>query len=409
MVVWIVNQYAYTPREKAGTRHFAFARELRRRGHDVRIISSSFYHKGRKQLYAHEREPALHGDVEGVPYVWLRTPAYAGNLSRLWNMSVFAARLLRGRGLEELPRPDVIFSTSPSPFAAAAALVLARRLGCAHVLEVVDIWPDTLSEVSRMSRGHPLMVALRRLEEQLYGRTDAIVTHLGGAHRHFVERGADPERCNFIPSPLPFDAIPDWVEPPSDPPFRFIHAGAMTPSYALDQILDAADRLVARDPMVGERIAIDFIGEGPLRAALEGRVQASGHGGWIRFLGAVPKAEILHSLAAANAFLIVSKDLAVHRFGVSFNKIFDSMTVGRPIVLANRAPGTPIEAAGVGLILSPQAPDALADAMNEVSRWPAERVAAVGARAREHVLEHHSAALWGDRMEALLSRVTERK
>jgi glycosyltransferase involved in cell wall biosynthesis len=405
--VWLVNQYAYTPREHAGSRHFAFARELIRRGHDVRVISSSFYHKGRRQLYADPHSPVKAGSVDGVPYVWVRTPAYGGNLARLWNMLVFSARLLSGWSRALLPRPDVIVATTPSPLAAMGALLLARRYACHHVLEVVDIWPDTLRDVSGASRWHPFYLVLGFLERWLYRRTDAVLTHLPNAQAHFVSRGARAEKCHFLRSPVPFPEIPPYQAPPRESRFHFFHAGAMTASYALDQIVSAAEWLVRLDASAARRITIDFIGEGPVKTELVKRVSAAGFDEWIRFRDPVRKSDILNTLAGANAFLIVSKDLAVHEHGVSFNKIFDSMVVGRPIILANRARRTPIENAGVGLVVPPEKPEQLARAMLEVASWPPDECERIGRRAREYVLAHHSLAGWGSGFEELLGALQQ--
>lgn len=402
LTIWIVNQYAYTPSENAGTRHFSFARGLREAGHDAHVVSSSFYHKGRRQVYLADDGPVLKGDVDGVPYVWLRTPAYTGNISRLWNMSVFGARLLLGQASRHLPRPDVIMSTSPSPLASAAALLLARRFRCKHVLEVVDIWPATLRDVSGLSGFHPLYAVLRTLERALYQGTDAIITHLGGAREHFVASGANPQKCHYLPSPIPFADIPPHEPPPAGDRFRFIHAGAMTPSYALDQILDAVDIMVAEDPNAVDRFSIDFVGEGVLMDQLQARVDASGYREVVHFRGTVAKADILTVLAEADGFLVVSKDLDVHRFGVSFNKIFDSMLVGRPIILANRAKGTPVERAQAGIIVEPEAPAQLARAMTEMMAWQPDERERVGRANRNYVLEHHSLKGWVEQLMGVL-------
>ena len=97
MNIWIVNQYAIPPTQPGITRHFSFAAALRRRGHDATLIASSFDHVTRTETRLNPGETWRLETIEGVRFLWLRTPPYEGNTARrVWDMLVFARRVCAG-------------------------------------------------------------------------------------------------------------------------------------------------------------------------------------------------------------------------------------------------------------------------------------------------------------------------
>ena len=163
------------------------------------------------------------------------------------------------------PRPDVIVGSSPPLFAAYAAQKLAQRLRVPFVLEVRDLWPQTMIEVGRYTESHPLIKSLSALERYLYRRADHIVTLLPLAGEHMVSHGAHPGRITWIPNGvalLPLTNQPEWEGSRN---FVALYAGAHGPLNALDGVLDAAatEALRTTQPEAGafhRREYVDAIG-----------------------------------------------------------------------------------------------------------------------------------------------------
>src|SRR3546814_17703099 len=91
-------------------------------------------------------------DIEGVPYEFLRTPAYQGNgVGRLLNMAALAAQLLRQQGAlqRRYGRPDMVIGSSPHPYAFPATHRIAPAFGARSVFELPDRWPLSLCETAR--------------------------------------------------------------------------------------------------------------------------------------------------------------------------------------------------------------------------------------------------------------------
>ena len=143
----------------------------------------------------------------------------------------------------------------------------------------------------------------------------------------------------------------------------------------LDVVLDAADRL--RDQthvhflIVGDGKECDRLQERAVRMQLPN----------VTFTGPQPKDEMPRFLAMSDACLATLKDIPMFRTTYP-NKVFDYMAAARPTILGiDGVIREVIEAADGGVPVPPGDPDAIATAVEELSRDP-ERCARMGRSAR---------------------------
>lgn len=183
-IVWIVKQYAVTPDLPGNTRHFELGRRLAKRGYGVTILASSFHYSQRRQFRAAGRRPWSVEEVDGVRFVWIRTPAFARNdWRRVFHMLVFLFRTWRvRRGLTRrgprLTAPDIVMGCTVPPTAALAGYLFARRFRCPYLYEIGDVWPQVLIEAETVSKQHPLAMALSWLDGFFIRRAALITTPL---------------------------------------------------------------------------------------------------------------------------------------------------------------------------------------------------------------------------------------
>lgn len=159
-------------------------------GHDVTLIASSIGHLGARYSALAGKKGAQFETIDGVRFLWIPGLTYRSNSPRrLLGMLDTARRIWMGQGTGRLARPEVIVGSSPTPFGAFGAMLLARRLKAAFILEVRDIWPASITTAGRLNDRHPLIRALLWMEERLYRGAPEIVTLLPGTAAHIVRRG----------------------------------------------------------------------------------------------------------------------------------------------------------------------------------------------------------------------------
>lgn len=400
MKVWLVNQYAIPPSQSGGTRHYSLARALEPHGIQVEIFSST-----RNYLTGDTIAAPGPATCAGVRFTFVdagRAPAVGRRSGRLAAMVGFRRglrRVFRGRP----DSPDVIVGSTPSPFAALGAEGEARRRRVPFVLEIRDLWPQTLIDLGHYPRWHPGVLLFGAIERRLYRRAAHIVSLLPHADRHIERVLGRPVAVTWIPNGIDLRlarAASGERAPAGDgvPRETFVvrYAGAHGPANALDALLDAAALLERRRT---GRYRLELIGDGHDKARLAARAQVERLGS-VSFRDAVPKAEVYRLLAGADALIVNMNRGKLYQSGISFNKIYDYLAVGRPIVFGTDAVNNPVAEAGAGVTVAANDARALADGIEEVARLsPADREA-MGLRGRAFVEAHHD-------IEALAARFAE--
>jgi glycosyltransferase involved in cell wall biosynthesis len=396
MKIWMINHYAAP--QAWSTRHVSLASELVQRGHSVSLFASNFNHSLRTRRAEGSRDHIHWERTAGVDIGWLPTPAYSDNSwGRAWNTLVFAFRVVR------LPKhcsahPDIVYGSSPSLFAALAGLLVAQRLGIPFVLEIRDIWPQTLIDMG-ISRFHPFVVMSAVIERYLYRHADAIVTLMPNAAPHLVAHGAARERIHWIPNGVNFNLAPPAVPPQPKDVLEVTYAGAYGGGNNPEVILDAAAKLRQRG---GPPLRFHIMGKGPLEAAMIAKRTALGLDN-VSLEPPVPKSQVYSLLSQADIVVAPYQSLAVHRFGVSLNKLFDYMAVARPVVFASCSSNHPVRDAGCGIECAPDDPEALADAIATLTGKSLEERWELGLQGRRYVEQNHDFARLAVRLESILT------
>jgi hypothetical protein len=198
--LWIVHQNATLPEQGGLPRAHHLGRALGRRGYQVTIIAGSFVQGTGQNLLRPEesRRAEFH---EGVEVIWLRTPGHRGGAwSWIGNMLAFGWRV-RGEWPTAAAAPDLVLGSTPPSLAALAAERLAARIGVPFVLEVRDLWPDTLVERGSLAIWSPFGPVLGWIERFLHRRAAQIVTTLPQAAERIRAKGAASTRTTWLPEP----------------------------------------------------------------------------------------------------------------------------------------------------------------------------------------------------------------
>ncbi|MEO7665071.1 MAG: glycosyltransferase family 4 protein [Candidatus Limnocylindrales bacterium] len=406
--LWILNHYALPPGEGAGTRHHDLGQELGRLGWQVVIFAAGFNHFTGLQRHLIGRQLSSSEAFGDVRFVWLRTLPYRGNGGRrILNMLSYLAVVMlvatRAR-----PRPDVIIGSTVHPFAALAAWVLARRFRAKFFFEIRDLWPQSLIDMGAWSAGNPAVRLLQSLEAFLVARADGVISLLPGIEPYLAAHNEQPRTLAYVPNGVRLGQPEDTQRLPAAAAsvldrfgdvFVVGYTGAHGVNNGLDAVLEAAARLEEE----GAGVAFILVGDGPEKARLENEARRLGLER-IEFLDPVPKAVIPSLLRRFDAGLMTVLPLPVHQYGVSFNKVFDYMASGLPIVFACATPFDPVAEARAGLSVTPGDAGQLAGAILELAGATASSREAMGRRGQAYVASHHDIARLAERLDALLRR-----
>jgi len=155
---------------------------------------------------------------------------------------------------------------------------------------------------------------------------------------------------------------------------RVLFIGRLVPYKGVDVLIDA----MASVP----RATALILGDGPLRGELAARAAASGVAGRVRFLGALPDAEVVAHLHACDVFVLPSVSRQ-ETFGVAQ---LEAMACGRPVVSTDLETGVPWvnQHEVTGLVVPPGNSERLSNALGTLLSDEALRNR-LGAAARERV------------------------
>lgn len=405
MKIWIFNHYAQPPDLPGGTRHYDLGRELIRRGHRVTVFASSFHHALRREVRLSGSERWRIDHVDGVSFVWVRTPPYQDNdWRRAYNMVAFMREARRlGRRLPNLVpyvgMPDVVVGSSVHLLAVLAAYSVAKYHQARFVMEVRDLWPQTIIDMGKLRSSHPIVKVLQQLEGYLYHRAEAIIVLGPQMETHITGCGVDNDKITWIPNGVELhslDCTP--VQHPEHDGFRVMYLGAHSESNALGVLIRAAAIVQARRL---RDINFVLVGDGPAKESLMRLAQSLGLEN-VRFQGPVPKSDVPATLSVADV-LVLTKHPTFGSYSGSILKLFDYMAAAKPVVYSAQTLYDPTQRSKCGFTVEPGDAKGLAEAVIKLYEMPAQEREAMGRRGREYVEKHHSIAVLADKLEAVLT------
>lgn len=385
MRVLVVYQHAPTPGAPGIYRHRMLLAELVRRGWDVDLVCSPInYMDGSvPERYAGRRY--VREEIDGITHHWVRATddVHRSFRRRARNYVTFAKNAtLRGW---RLPRPDVVWASSPPLSVASAGRWIARRHRRPWVLEVRDLWPESAAAVGLLDPSSRAYRIVDRLARTYAREAAAAIVPTPGLVDLVRGHGADDVTLvtGAIEDHPPDAAVRARIRSELGIPQEacvFAYVGAHGVVNGLDVLLDAAEQLA------GE-VHVIMAGAGSASAAIDERLAARPIAG-VHKLGPVAKASARELLSAADVGLHLLRPDPVFESALP-TKVLEYLGCHLPFITT--VPGLPGQVAEqTGGDLAPDA-ESLADAMRRwAARTPLER------RARGE-----QAFAWGERSYGL--------
>ena len=341
-----------------------------------------------------------------VVRLWTYLAANKGFAPRILNyLSYMIMAIL---ALPFLPKADVVVSTSPQFFCGLVGLFARVVKRAPWVLEIRDIWPESIVAVGAMKKGLAIRF-LEWLEGFAYRKADAIISLTRGFVPHIAARCGDPAKIAifmngadlsaFTRSGDAEDAKRKWG---LEGRFVAAYVGTHGMAHGLDTILEAA-QLLKDEP----RFAFLMAGGGAEEARLREKRETLKLDNVV-MLGQRPKAEMPALWSATDASLILLKRSDTFKT-VYPSKMSEAMAMQCPIVLGVEGEAKEVlEAAGAGIAITPESAEELADAVKRIAGDTA-LAAQFGRSGRAYADQNLDRAKVAARFLALLREVAERK
>ncbi len=336
MRIWLINHYAVPIQYYPLARTTNFAKYLMRAGHEVKIFCASSVHNSDLNLID-DGALCKEETVDGISYVYVRARSYQTKMQRVLNMLDFAWNLKSV--CDRYEKPDVIVASSQTPFACMRALRMAKQMGAKSIMEVTDLWPESIASVGMLSGSNPIFIPMYWFEKTMYECADEIIFSMEGAYRyiqdrgwekeipqskvHYINNGVDLENfdCNRQQCMLQDEDIRNKGI------YKIIYTGSIRLANDVGRLLDIAKHV--KNP----KVKFLIWGKGDELQHLKERVEKE-HISNVVFKGYIDKKFVPYVTSCANLNIAhyAFSSRSVLRYGISFNKMFDYMAAGKPIL-----------------------------------------------------------------------------
>ncbi len=322
MKVLYIHQYFRTPETSGVTRSYWFSKKLIENGIDVTVISAMTH--------------ASHENIEGIDVYFLDNP-YSQSFGKVKKVLAFLKFVVKAiwKGLRQ-KKVDLVYATSTPLTVGFIALVLKKLKGWKYVFEVRDLWPEFPIQVGAIT--NPVAIKLlRKLEKSIYKNAEHVVALSPGMEEGVLKCGVPKEKVSVIPNMSKPDLFYPRERKDADfekynipkGKFNVLHAGAMGVANGLDYIIKAA--VILQNDLKEHSINFIFAGGGATLPALQRMVEEKNlHN--VKFLGHYNTEGISDIMNLCDVSVVSFKNLPI-LYTNSPNKLFDSLSAGKPVIV----------------------------------------------------------------------------
>jgi glycosyltransferase involved in cell wall biosynthesis len=363
MRILILTQYFPPEIGGAPTRLQSFAAELKNLGHAVEVVTAlPNYPRGRffpGYEGAFYRRELRNGIVTHRLWVY---PALGGGFARLLNYLSFT--LTSFLGFFRCAKPDCIFVESPPIFLSMTAYIAGLFWRAPFIFNVADLWPDIVVEGGFLKPGLILNL-LYALERWSYSKAAVVSVVTEGIRDTLLrKKSVRPEKLVLLPNGVD-TAL--YSPRPADESFKrslglagkkvILWAGTIGHAHGLEHVLCAAQLLESYP-----EIHFLFVGDGSARPHVE-KLSAEMKLPNVSFRDPVPLEQLPPYFSIAEIGLSSLLNIPLYD-SARPSKFFPILASGKPLVFAGRGEAARLlEDAGAGVVVPPENPKALAEAI----------------------------------------------
>ena len=351
MNILYIHQYFLTPQEPGGTRSYWLAQELIKNGHKVTMLTSS-------TKFAEEIKEI---NVDGIEVIYLKEE-YDQNMSITRRLKAFVKFMYKSSKIGLMQKNiDLVIATSTPLTIGVPALVLKWLKKEPFVFEVRDLWPEVPIQMGAI-KNRWIIKATRSLEKLIYKNASHVIA-LSPGMQDGVLQYLPIDKTSMIPNMAKMDEF--WPREKNNllmeklglqkDSFKVVHFGSLGLANGAHTIIESARLLKDHGD-----VEFLFVGGGSTEQELIEEVQKHNLEN-VKFLGKFPMKDVSEIVNFSDVSLISFLDLPI-LYTNSPNKLFDSLSAGKPIIV-NSAGWTKAIAEDYrcGYYVNPKNPQELAD------------------------------------------------
>lgn len=377
MRIWLMNHYASDMfRDRAG-RHYWFADQLIKRGHDVTVFCASTYLNGEYAVDLGKNKLAVKRQ-DSIPFVFIKTISSQDNgIDRVKNMGFFYMNLFPSARTyaKKYGKPDVIVASSVHPLTMIAGIKIAKKMMVPCICEIRDLWPEAIFQFGKAKERSFLGKVLINGEHWIYKKADALIFTKEGDTDYLKERkwttaqggDIDLEKCHYINNGVDIAVcnersktiILDDEDLNESSRFNVTYVGTIRPVNNVGNLLDAAVLLKKK----GGYDDVQFLiyGDGNQLSELQNRVKKECLN-TVKLKGYVNRQYVPYILSKSSINILnYSQGQYNWSRGNSSNKLFEYMASGKPIISTVHMGYSIIKRYNCGVELDEDTPEALAE------------------------------------------------
>lgn len=402
MRILLLTQY-FPPEVGAAQARIAFlARHLRDCGDEVIVVTASPNYPDSKLHAGYENVLLQKEDWEGIEVhrTWVYLPVVQRFMGRLINLVSFSVSALLA--LWKTGEVDVILVETPPLFLSFTAWCYGLLKRAPIVVQYSDLWVRSAVDLGYVRGGFWARKALQ-LENTALKVGRYVVAVTPGLMEDLVTRGFDPERIRLITNGVDCDHYCPGdgssvlrKQLGLDNKFVVMFAGTISHQSGVAVILDAAECLQPK-----EEVRFVMVGGGVEAKPMQQAAKERGLNN-ILFCGFQPEQDLPDYLHLAHVGLnTLSSDPFTDN--VLSVKLLSYMACGLPLISTDRRTVSALlKKARAGMVIPPEDPAALAEAVLELQR-SANLRRRLGENGRTFVVQHYHRSAKAQEIRRLLS------
>lgn len=384
-----------------------YAKELVRRGHTVDILTGFPNYPGGRLYPGYKIRLWMRETIEGIPVTRIiMFPSHDRSAIRRMacylSFAISAAKL----GPFLVRKPDIIHVYQGATTLAWPAIVLKIIFRVPYILDVQDIWPESVSSSGMLPI--PGVVTIIGLWSKLtYHLAQTIVVLSKGYRDLLIRRGVPLSKIRVIQNWCDEKSILESDHVDTEDSFdlrgRFnvVYTGNFGRVQALETVLDAAILVYNRFPDIRFVLVGDGVDALHLKA-IAAKLELKN----VLFIPRQSAMRLRLLTAVADVLLIHLKDDVLTRIAIP-QKTQAALAARKPIIMAVRGCAANLVCeAGAGIICNPENPEKLAEAVVKMFKMPCEERESMGLRGSKFYRERLAFSVGIDQWMKIFNEAT---